>query len=149
MFHHRNCLWFQIAHESNCKCLRIGEQLLAGTWLNYYKYFTSSVSASLLLYPSHQVSRHPSFRKILFRPLQDMAAAPKHSVLASVACLLWIVSTCHICMAHPEGPNQAAAGSHPTLECFSLWALLVLLHWPRSSQAPTCPIDVYSETYVT
>ena len=79
-FHHRNCSWLQIAHESTCKCLRIGERLPAGSSLPYYKYFTSLVSARLLL---DSASECPALRKTFLKHFQEVTAGLSTGIPAS------------------------------------------------------------------
>ena len=133
MFHHCNCSWLQIAHESTCKCLRIGERLPAGSSLPYYKYFTSLVSARLL---SHSTSECPTLRKILLKHLQEVTTGLSFGVPAPGPPLV------NPLPALPTSPSQPHVSARlPTL-MFPPWLWACCIVWktlqPRAAWQTLC-----------
>lgn len=136
MFHHCNCSWLQIAHESTCKCLRIGERLPAGSSLPYYKYFTSLVSARLF---SHSTSKCPALRKILLKHLQEVTAGLSFGIPASGPPLV------NPLPALSTSPSQLHVSAHPPHSDVSpswLWSCFIGLEDPATQSCLADPVPL-------
>lgn len=134
MFHHRNCSWLQIAHESTCKCLRIGERLPAGSSLPYYKYFTSLVSARLLL---DSASECPALRKTFLKHFQEVTAGLSTGIPASGPPL---VNPLPALSTSPSKPCVPAHPPHPNVSPSRLWSRFIGLEDPATQSCLVDPV---------